>query len=1337
MDTGKLTFTDVFDIDELQRLQDLFSDANEIASLITHPDGTPITRPSNFCRLCNDIIRKSEKGNVDCLKSDAVIGRYNPSGPIVQRCLSAGLMDAGVSIRIGDQHIANWLIGQVRNSEIDQQEVLKYADKIKANPIEFLDAFHEVPIMSTEKFNKIAKMLFAFVNELSDKAFKNLQLEIEKERREKAVIQEAEKERELRNALSEIQIISENLPNIIWKAEVTPEGNFVNTYISEIAEELLGIQARTINNDFEKYFSYIVPEYLPILHETISKGVNNPGQTYSCSYKVIKGNDELAWFESTGRGYVFNGKVQIFGITTDITEKKEIHNKLKESEFILSQSQKVANIGSYVFDIEHGIWKSTAFLDEIFGIEDLYEKNISGWLKIVHPDDRKMMEDYLLSEVIGKGRPFNKEYRIIKRNDGQIIWVHGMGRLEFNNSGRPVKMIGTIQNINERKLIDDLLSESETRYRSLLENLPVGVFRSSINGVVLSANSAMAEIYGYDSVKELLNVPAKNYYTKENPRELMLEKLKEKGFLLNYETQEYKKDGSLIWVSANYKLVKVGEKGECYIDGVVLDITKRKKNEEIISINEERFRTIAEQTTDLISLTDEKGVITYASPAAINLFGCKPEEMVGHFFVDFVDPSEVSRAFASFKEIVVARKRLSDKEFKMKRVDGSTFIGEINGSIFNAGQHVGTIVVIRDITVRKEAENELIEAKVRAEQNEARFKALHDASFGGIAIHDKGRILDCNQGLSNITGFSHNELVGMDGLLLIAKNYRKQVLDKILAEYEKSYEVKGIRKNGEEYPLRIEGKMIPYKGEKVRVTEFRDITEIKKAEQVLKQSEENFRLLVSNTFDGILISDVNGNYLYANKKAAEITGYSINELLKINTRQLTREKDLNLVEKRIKEQFSKNQKLSNFEAVLVQKSGQEILIEISASLTIWKGIRAQIISFRDITLRKKNEQELIEAKQKAEESDRLKSAFLANMSHEIRTPMNGILGFTDLLQDPDLTGDEQQNYIEIIKKSGDRLLDTVNDIIEISKIETGQVSVSMNEINITEQLDYLYNFFKPEVESKGIQLTVHNDLPLYMSTIKTDEVKLHSILSNLIKNAIKFTRSGSISISCTQVDKYLQFKIKDTGIGIQSERLDAIFDRFVQADIGDTRAHEGSGLGLAISKSYVKMLGGNIWVESEVEKGSTFYFTIEFIPAESPVGMKGQKVTEKIMEPVERHSILVAEDEDISYLLVQSILSNENYKLLRAKNGKEAINLVQNNSDIDAVLMDLKMPEMDGLEATKKIREFNLAIPIIAQTAYALFGDREKALNVGCNDYVTKPINKELLLEKIERLIKS
>jgi len=232
------------------------------------------------------------------------------------------------------------------------------------------------------------------------------------------------------------------------------------------------------------------------------------------------------------------------------------------------------------------------------------------------------------------------------------------------------------------------------------------------------------------------------------------------------------------------------------------------------------------------------------------------------------------------------------------------------------------------------------------------------------------------------------------------------------------------------------------------------------------------------------------------------------------------------------------------------------------------------------------------AKEKAEESDRLKSAFLANMSHEIRTPMNGILGFAELLKEPDLSGEQQQKYISIIEKSGARMLNIINDIVNISKIESGLMKVNIQESDVNKQIEYIYTFFLPEIEGKEMQLLFKKSLPPESAIVQTDPEKLYAILTNLVKNAIKFTSTGSIEFGYDRLGNFLEFFVRDTGIGITDDRQTAIFERFIRTEIADKNAYQGTGLGLSISKAYVEMLGGKIWVTSEVGKGSTFYFTI-------------------------------------------------------------------------------------------------------------------------------------------------
>jgi signal transduction histidine kinase/ActR/RegA family two-component response regulator len=366
---------------------------------------------------------------------------------------------------------------------------------------------------------------------------------------------------------------------------------------------------------------------------------------------------------------------------------------------------------------------------------------------------------------------------------------------------------------------------------------------------------------------------------------------------------------------------------------------------------------------------------------------------------------------------------------------------------------------------------------------------------------------------------------------------------------------------------------------------------------------------------------------------------------------------------------------------------------------------------------------LKKSKIKAEESDQLKSAFLANMSHEIRTPMNGIMGFTELLKQGNLSLEEERSYVEIIQKSGIRLLNIINDIVDVSKIEAGQMNVSLTSTNIDKQLQYINTFFKPETQEKGIQLILNTNPTEEALIITTDKEKLYAILINLVKNAVKYSNKGKIEFGYEIKGDWIQFYVKDDGIGISKDRQKAIFERFVQADFNDKMARQGAGLGLAIAKAYVDLLGGEIWVKSELDKGAAFYFKLPY-SINNQKNNNTQFALEENQEScvVKNLKILVTEDDNISRLLILKVLKKFSKELLTAKTGLEAVEICRNNPDIDLILMDIQMPLMNGYEATKEIRKFNTAVIILAQTAFALEGDKLKTIAAGCNDYISKPI---------------
>jgi hypothetical protein len=413
-----------------------------------------------------------------------------------------------------------------------------------------------------------------------------------------------------------------------------------------------------------------------------------------------------------------------------------------------------------------------------------------------------------------------------------------------------------------------------------------------------------------------------------------------------------------------------------------------------------------------------------------------------------------------------------------------------------------------------------------------------------------------------------------------------------------------------------------------------------------------------------------------------------------------------------------------------------IVGSVTGTITL---ILGGVIFFYINRLRKTNTErsklldELSEARLKAENSDRLKSVFLANMSHEIRTPMNGIMGFADLLKEPNISNEKQREYVDIIKRSGHRMLNIINDIIDISKIESGLMEVVLTDTNINEIMDYIFTFFKPELEKKQVQFSVRKSLPDNNDQLKTDHEKIIAILTNLVKNAIKFTNTGSIEIGYKIVslihESMIQFYVKDTGIGIPKDKLNTVFERFIQVGTQDIKPKQGAGLGLSISKAYVEMLGGNIWVENNFNSrqkivGSTFFFTIPYFN-ENQNNLMQADTQQTNLQPADHAvnmKVLIVEDDEISDLLITTGLRKYHHLILHARTGDEAIQVCLHNPDIDLILMDIKMPLMDGFETTRRIREFNNHVVIIAQTAFGLEGDREKVLEAGCNDYISKPL---------------
>jgi signal transduction histidine kinase len=379
--------------------------------------------------------------------------------------------------------------------------------------------------------------------------------------------------------------------------------------------------------------------------------------------------------------------------------------------------------------------------------------------------------------------------------------------------------------------------------------------------------------------------------------------------------------------------------------------------------------------------------------------------------------------------------------------------------------------------------------------------------------------------------------------------------------------------------------------------------------------------------------------------------------------------------------------------------------------------------------------ELMAAKEQAERSDKIKSLFLANMSHEIRTPMNGILGFAELIREADVPTEITEN-VDVIITNGKHLLDLINDIVDVSKIEAGLMELKKLTFDLNGLMRELHVFFQndPMVLRKNLEIRMCLDLPDGVR-ITADRMRLKQVLDNLLKNACKFTRQGHVEFGYRYQNDILVFSVKDTGVGIAEEEKEMIFQRFMQVATNITPNEEGSGLGLTISKAIVNVMGGDMWMESTLGEGSTFYFNLPIEPSESISLHTDFQHTTLMESNWSDKTILVAEDVATNYLLVKKSLRKTDVQLVWAKTGLEAVEAVQNNPAIDLVLMDIRMPVMNGLDATRKIKALRPNLPIIAQTAYAMDGDRENSIEAGCDDYISKPINLKLFIELIAKYL--
>ncbi|QIA07113.1 PAS domain S-box protein [Draconibacterium halophilum] len=1011
----------------------------------------------------------------------------------------------------------------------------------------------------------------------------------------------------------------------------------------------------------------------------------------------IRKDGSLIPVEISGKKYKQNKKTFYYGIARDITERKKAETALVHSRDLMRYIIEHNKSAVAVLDKElNYIYVSQDYLNQY----NINKENIIGKHHYeVFPDlPQKLREVHkkaLAGEILGSDKDS------YKTNDGKTEWARWECRPWFEANGAIGGIIIYFELITERIQTAEKLYEANQFNQQLINSANEGIIVYDTEMRYRVWNPHMEKLTGMNAAAVLGKHPLD-----------LFPSLKDVGVIHTFEEAlngkstaaidfpfQLSKSGKKSWVSETTAPF-YNHKGEIVgAISTVRDITEQKLVQEKIRAKDIEFRKLSANVPDLIfqftRRPDGSYFVPIASEGIKNIFGCTPQDVVDSFepIARVIHPEDAKRVM---NEIEYSAKHVTyfTCEFRVQLPGKPTqWIYSRSSPEKLADGSITWYGFNMNITEKKNTEEALLQSEATIRN---KLKAITEPD-GDIDTLELSDIIDVEILQSLMEDFF--QLTGMLGAVL-------DVSGKVLVAVGwQDICTKFHRCNPDTLKNCIESDTILTKG--VREGTFKSYRCKNNMWDMVTPIMVGSKH-VGNVFIGQYIheDEVQDTELF--RKQARKHGFNEEEYLAA----------LDKVPRFTKEMVDAGMRFYSK------------LAGIISNLSF-----STIKQSRILAEQKLAELELVNAKEKAEESDRLKSAFLANMSHEIRTPMNGILGFTSLLKEPNLTGKEQQKFIDIIQKSGDRMLSTINDIIDISKIESGQIKVKISAINLNNQMDELLEFFLPEAKKKKLQLSITNRIPDQLANFKSDKEKLNSILINLIKNAIKYTPHGSIKIGYSILESdgqsLLKFYVKDTGIGIQKDRQNAIFNRFEQADIEDRHVYEGSGLGLAISKAYVNMLGGKIWMESEKGVGSTFYFTIPYHTNKVEISEKNTADSNNQLSIKKELKILIADDDEFTITFLSIVLEAYAKTFVVAKTGIEAVEISRDNPDIDIILMDIKIPGISGYVATQQIRKFNKKVFIVAQTAYAQSGDREKAIETGCDAYISKPINKEKLLEII------
>jgi len=1015
------------------------------------------------------------------------------------------------------------------------------------------------------------------------------------------ITEKKQAEEALQRSEALLNTLVQTIPDLIWLKDI--EGNFL--FCNTMFERLFGAKKADIigKTDYDFVDRQLADFFYENDRVAMAKGKPSSNEEWVTfaddGHRALLDTIKTPMYNSEGK------LIGVLGIARDITERNRVEEALKESEFFFKESQRAAFIGSYKADFITGFWESSEVLDSIFGIDKDYDRSVSvGWTNIIHPDDREMMDRYLTEEVIIKHKPFNAEYRIVRISDGETRWVNGLGKVNYDINNNVVSLIGTIQDITERKLAEKVIKESQSMLSLALKIAHLGAWEYDVVNDLFTFNDSFYAIFrttadevgGYtmfsaDYANRFVHTEDLAFVSTEIRSSIETD---DPNYVRQMEHRIIYADGEVGYITVRFAIVKDDKGRTIKTYGINQDITERKLAEEKL-IEEQIFnKTLIENLPGifyLFSYPDLKLVQWNKNQEKI--LGMTAEEFQNSFSSNWQN----AEAKVQVIDLVhrVAKNRYDQAEINLRKKDGNEIPFIFNGARLDTKNQTFIMGFGIDISLQRQVLKNLA-------LNEAKFRTIFNTTSDAIFIHNpfSGEVIDCNQAAFEMYGYSKNEFLKMDinDFSATEEGYTlEKSLEKINTAFKQgaiTFEWRGKKKNSTVFWNETNLSKAIIDGEERIVAVVRDIDERKRLLETIRKSEEQYRILAENASDVIWILNLkNEQFTYVSPAIQQLIGLTVEEALKKKIADAITPDSYQIVTATIQKnlpEFLKNPEQPVSNIIQVQQycnDGRVIWVELSTKYRFNSSGDVEIVGVsRNIEKRKNLEAEL-------RGINATKDKFFSIIAHDLRTPFTSLLGLSEIMaaENSKLTTRQYLHFSQTLYKTADSTFHLLENLLEWARLQRGSIPFNPEKILLKE---FFYDIDESTIEmtrKKSIKLTFDFSKEL---SVTADSNMLHSIMRNLVTNAIKFTnQGGTIIIHANRTeDDFVLITVKDTGIGMTPEMINNLFRIDTNVCRPGTDGEHSTGLGLILCKEFVEKNGGKIWVESEVGKGSTFLFSI-------------------------------------------------------------------------------------------------------------------------------------------------